>query len=89
MPLGSACALKDHEATLLYLYWAPQNFVDIPELVTNKKEVKNLSTNISGSKPKFLAASYRELWDDWGNNKLRCGYQLKLMSCADVTIILI
>jgi hypothetical protein len=56
--------------TLLYLYWEPQNFANIPEPVTHGKEVKQLSQNISGSKPKFLAASYRELWDAWMKQKL-------------------
>jgi hypothetical protein len=67
---GLGFCFQDQEATLLYLYWEPQNFADIPELVTHRKEVKQLSQNISGSKPKFLAASYRELWDAWMKQKL-------------------
>ena len=67
---GLIYTFPNRPVTLIYLYWEPSN---LQELTTNmksvfdkhKQEIVDFSNRVCGSKPKFMAKSYSELWQLW------------------------
>lgn len=65
--LGLRHSIERHdcEITLLYLYWEPTNFSEIPEYLAHRAEVTDFSERVSDSTVTFLSMSYTELWSEW------------------------
>ena len=54
-----------NEATLLYLYWEPEDADRYSELAEHASEVEDLARVVSDSAISFEALSYPDLWAQW------------------------
>jgi len=72
--LGSVKA----EQALLYVYWEPANAGDIEEFCRHRDEVRHLTEAVSGGQIKFVARSYRQLWDEWRDTSSWAGMEAHL-----------
>ena len=65
--LGIRRSLVDEEApkALLYLFWEPANWPDVPVFSQHRAEVLEFSMAVAGGGVEFTAMSYPELWDAW------------------------
>lgn len=50
---------------LLYVYWAPDNAMEIPEYRTHQDEINYFSDAIKTSHVKFISCTYKNLWRSW------------------------
>jgi hypothetical protein len=53
------------EQALLYVYWEPANAEEHEEFCRHRGEVQHLAEAVSDGQIKFVARSYRQLWDEW------------------------
>ncbi len=70
---GLINTFPDRPVTLIYLYWEPSNVEELPKewkdvFVGHRREIEIFEDRICGSKPKFMAISYSELWRLWEQN---------------------
>ena len=63
--LGLKVKFNDRPRTLLYLFWEPDNWEQIDEFRTHRREARNFSDLVNRCATRFLFLSYRELWQDW------------------------
>jgi hypothetical protein len=66
------------EQALLYVYWEPANAGDIEEFCRHRDEVRRLTEAVSGGQIKFVARSYRQLWDEWRDTSSWTGMAVHL-----------
>jgi hypothetical protein len=59
----------NHEITLLYLFWEPENWNDFDVFKNHRNEIESFTNQVKGSSVKFVAKSYPELWKEWGAQK--------------------
>lgn len=52
-------------ATLLYLYWEPQDAGNHPLFTEHREDIAGFASRVAGSGPEFRSMSYRELWASW------------------------
>lgn len=64
---GDAESRKPAKATLLYLFWEPDNRKDIEICQNHRREIKKFHSRVSPSKITFRSLSYPELWRTWAN----------------------
>lgn len=50
---------------LLYLFWEPANWPEVPSFARHRCEVLEFSMAVAGGEVEFTAMSYPELWDSW------------------------
>lgn len=50
---------------LLYVFWEPENVKDLVEFRQHREEVGLLSRAVQNSAVRFVALSYKQLWNDW------------------------
>ena len=62
---GLARTFPHDPVTLFYIYWEPSGAEPFPELVEHRSEIKAFSERVAGSRPRFRAISYPELWYCW------------------------
>ena len=55
------------EQALLYVYWEPANASEFEEYRRHREEVAYFTEAVGNSQIQFVARSYRELWDEWGD----------------------
>jgi hypothetical protein len=63
--LGLAHSGGDNTAVLLYLYWEPLNWKDVPECVEHRAEIQRFAYGVASESVRFAALSYPELWNEW------------------------
>ncbi len=62
------CAHKDTKV-LLYLFWEPENALELPEFRKHREEIREFASRIDGGSVRFEAMSYPELWNNWNVRK--------------------
>jgi hypothetical protein len=65
--LGLRRRFEGRPLTLAYLYWTPANLEEIPACSIHVAELAEFRTRVRDPKMRFMAMSYRELWDDWSS----------------------
>ena len=65
--LGLRRRFEGRPLTLAYLYWTPANLEEIPACSIHVAELAEFRTRVRDPKMRFIAMSYRELWDDWSS----------------------
>ncbi|MBW3579255.1 MAG: hypothetical protein KY462_16280, partial [Actinobacteria bacterium] len=65
--LGVRSQFPDRRVTLAYLYWEPINAPEIAACSIHAAELAEFEQNVKDPTVRFLAMSYRHLWDDWGS----------------------
>lgn len=63
--LGLASRVGQHEVTLLYLFWEPENCDSYSEFGLHRKEVEQFARAVIGASIKFSWKTYLELWHEW------------------------
>jgi len=65
--LGIRRGLADEDApkALLYLFWEPTNWPQVPPFSQHRSEALEFSMAVAGGEVDFTAMSYSELWDSW------------------------
>ena len=63
--LGLCRAYPDRPVTLLYLYWEPENWRQVPECRRHRHEIQDFADRVAGDAVQFAALSYPELWAHW------------------------
>lgn len=63
--LGLCRAHPDRRVTLLYLYWEPDNWRQVPECCQHRDEIQDFADHVDGDAVRFVPLSYPELWADW------------------------
>jgi hypothetical protein len=53
------------EATLLYLYWEPEDAADWPELRAHRDEVERFARTVGDPQVRFESMTYPDLWSAW------------------------
>jgi len=61
--LRSALADEPQSKTLLYVFWEPLDWPDIPAAVEHRREIVEFSLAVAGSDIAFVSMSCSELWD--------------------------
>ena len=79
--LGLCQNYPDRRVTLLYLYWEPENWQQVPECCRHRREHQDFADRVTGDAVRFAASSYPELWTNWGN-KARPLHGLRSTSLA-------
>jgi len=64
---GDPTGWRPEKATLLYLFWEPENGQDIEICQTHRREIADFQSGVSQSKVHFCSMSYPELWHTWEN----------------------
>ena len=59
----------NHQITLLYLFWEPENWKDYDVFKTHRKEIENFTNQVKGTSVRFIANSYLKLWKEWESQK--------------------
>jgi hypothetical protein len=62
---GLARCFKGRQATLLYLYWEPQDADCVAVTLAHRREIERFARLVAGGFPVFRAQSYLELWAEW------------------------
>lgn len=55
----------DRQVVLLYVYWTPLNHAELAEYRRHEQEVGDFADRVKGSRVKFAAMNYNDLWDFW------------------------
>ena len=63
--LGLCRSYPDQTVTLLYLYWEPENWRQVPECRRHRYEIQDFADHVAGDAVRFAALSYAELWAHW------------------------
>lgn len=63
--LGLSHSYPSEHKTLVYLFWEPRNWTDFAEFSAHRAEVRRYSAAVSGGSVRFIAMTYRQLWDMW------------------------
>ena len=66
--LGLAREFPGTPITLLYVYWEPQNWREVPECIEHRAELQRFAFSLAGDDVRFASLSYPELWDLWEVN---------------------
>ena len=53
------------DLVLLYLFWEPTNWQDIPECKQHRKEVEQFTEKVATSSISFRWMTYTQLWREW------------------------
>lgn len=53
------------DVTLLYLFWEPDNWDQVPECIAHRAEINAFAKRIADSSVAFRWMSYSDLWKDW------------------------
>jgi len=76
---GLARCFNGQRATLLYLYWEPQDADREPVMLAHRREIERFTHLVTSGFPTFRARSHRHLWTEWeqtaGPTWLRPGRQ--------------
>ena len=82
----SALQRRGGKATLIYLYWEPNNAVSIEECRKHRAEVAEFATGLEGSSIPFVAMTYSELWAQWARKPELKDHVAALRKRYEVTI---
>ena len=63
--LGLCRVYPDRAVTLLYTYWEPENWRQVPECRRHRCEIQSFADQVAGDVVSFDAISYHELWAHW------------------------
>ena len=63
--LGLCRAYPDRRVTLLYVYWEPENWRQVPACCRHRCEIHEFANRVAGDAVRFAALSYPELWAHW------------------------
>jgi len=63
--LRNAAEYVNHNITLLYLFWEPENTKPFDLFRKHRDELKGFSEEIAGTSIRFIYKSYLELWLEW------------------------
>ena len=63
--LGLCRVYRDRPVTLLYIYWEPKNWRQVPECCQHRHEIQDFADRVAGDAVSFDAISYRDLWARW------------------------
>ena len=64
---GDPTGWKPEKATLLYLFWEPDNWQEVEICQTHRGEITDFQSGVSQSKIHFRSISYPELWRTWAS----------------------
>jgi hypothetical protein len=56
---------QDPDVTLLYLFWEPANWLEIPPCIRHREEVVMFAQAVAGDRLSFRWGTYRDLWAQW------------------------
>lgn len=65
---GDSSGWKPSKATLLYLFWEPDNAEKIAVCLQHREELQELASLVKDSDVDFKFLSYRNLWKEWEAN---------------------
>jgi hypothetical protein len=65
--LGLRRRFPKRPVTLAYVYWEPTNAHEIAACRIHAADLAEFQTQVRDPKLRFIAMSYRELWDDWAS----------------------
>ena len=51
--------------TLLYLYWEPLNYLELPEFQLHRQEIAYLQALLQAARPPLKSITYARMWKDW------------------------
>ena len=63
--LGLCRMYRDRPITLLYTYWEPENWRQVPECRRHRCEIQEFADRVAEDAVRFEAISYCELWAHW------------------------
>ena len=63
--LGLCQVYRDRPVTLLYTYWEPENWRQVPECHRHSCEIQDFADRVAGDAVSFDAISYRDIWAHW------------------------
>ena len=63
--LGICQVYRDRTVTLLYIYWEPENWHQVPECRRHRYEIQDFADRVAGDAVSFDAMSYRDIWVHW------------------------
>jgi hypothetical protein len=78
--LGIRHSLADEEVpkALVYLFWEPTNWPEVPAYSQHRGEVLEFSMAVAGGAVEFTAMSYAELWNAWEADGVWSGAEERL-----------
>jgi hypothetical protein len=78
--LGIRHSLADEDVpkALVYLFWEPRNWPQVPAYSQHRSEVLEFSMAVAGGAVEFTAMSYAELWDAWEAEGMWAGSENRL-----------
>ena len=65
LAIRHSLAEEQFPKALLYLFWEPENWPEVPAFAKHRCEVLEFSMAVAGGEVEFTAMSYTELWDSW------------------------
>ena len=68
------------EQALLYVYWEPDNSSDLVEYRRHGEEVAYFTQAVANSQIRFVAKTYRQLWDEWRDSSAWGGMMAHLFN---------
>jgi len=68
------------EQALLYVYWEPDNSSDLVEYRKHGEEVAYFTQAVANSQIRFVAKTYRQLWDEWRDSSAWGGMKAHLFN---------
>jgi hypothetical protein len=83
---GDARGWQPTKATLLYLFWKPENAADIEACRQHRNEIARLAAEVSGSKVPFQGLSYPDLWHEWSEIPSLAAHTRNLMDRYSVKV---
>ena len=63
--LGLCQMYGDRRVALLYIYWEPENWRQVPECRRHRLEIRAFADRVAGDTVSFHAISYLDLWAHW------------------------
>ena len=76
--LGLRHTFPERAITLLYLYWEPSNWREVPACVEHRAELQRFAYSVAGDEVRFASLSYPDLWDAWRTAGVDSGHLEKL-----------
>jgi hypothetical protein len=63
--LGLRKTFPDQDISLVYVFWEPENAIDLDIFNSHRSEIIKFTEMVAGSEINFAAFSYPELWIEW------------------------
>jgi len=83
---GDLSGWKPSKATLLYLFWEPEDAEKIAVCLQHREELQELASLVKDSDVDFIFLSYRDLWKEWETNPKIKPHILNLQSRYSIKV---